>query len=105
MSLNNGRWEASYRDPAGREKIKRHRTRAEADRWLAAMKTNIARGDYIDPKLAKTPFRRWSDEWLATTSHLRARTRGGYESALRIHVVPVFGDMPVGAIQQADVGS
>src|SRR4051812_13592194 len=40
--LNNGRWEASYRDPAGREKIKRHRTRAEADRWLAAMKSNIA---------------------------------------------------------------
>lgn len=101
--LANGKWEASYRDPAGREKIKRHRTRAEADRWLSGMKTNMARGDYIDPRLARTPFKQWSDEWLATTSHLRPRTRNGYESALRVHVLPVFRDMPVGSIQQVDV--
>ena len=36
--LPNGRWEASYRDPAGRERVKHHRTRTEADRWLTTTK-------------------------------------------------------------------
>lgn len=44
-----GGWEASYRDSGGRERIKRHRTRSAADRWLAGVKTDIQRGDYIDP--------------------------------------------------------
>lgn len=32
--LPNGRWEASYRDPQRRERVKVFRTRAESDRWL-----------------------------------------------------------------------
>jgi integrase len=101
--LPNGRWEASYRDPTGQERIKHHRTRAEADRWLSAVKTNMARGDYVDPRLTRTPFKQWADEWLATTSHVRPRTSIGYESAMRVHVLPVFENVPVGSIQQADV--
>jgi hypothetical protein len=41
--LANGRWEDSYRDPLGKEHIKRHRTRAEADRWLATVKSRCSR--------------------------------------------------------------
>jgi integrase len=71
--LGPGRWEGSYRDPQRRERIKIFRTRAEADRWLA------------------------------TTAHLRAKTRVGYESDLRVHVLPVFAHRPVGSIQQVGV--
>lgn len=101
--LPTGRWEASYRDPAGRERTKNLRTRAEADRWLAALKTGVARGDWVDPQLARTRFRDWADEWLATTAHLRVKTRVGYESTLRVHVLPVFGDLPIAGVQQVDV--
>lgn len=101
--LTNGKWEASYRDPAGKEHIKRHRTRAEADRWLASVKADMQRGEYVEPRLARLTFGEWADEWLSTTAHLRPKTRVGYESALRVHVLPVFGNRPIGSIQQVDV--
>ena len=101
--LPNARWEASYRDPRQRERIRTFRTRSEADRWLATVKTDVARGQYIDPRLARTRFRQWSAEWMATTAHLKPKTRAGYESDLRVHVLPVFGDLPIGSIQQVDV--
>jgi integrase len=101
--LPNGRWEAAYRDPAGRERVRYLRTRAEADRWLSAVKTSLNRGDYIDPALARVALSEWAEEWIATTAHLRAKTQVGYRSALRAHVLPAFGRMPIGAISQVDV--
>ncbi|HET9444540.1 MAG TPA: site-specific integrase [Acidimicrobiales bacterium] len=101
--LANGRWEASYRDPQRRERTKTFATRREADRWLVSVKTDVARGHYVDPRLARSYFRDWAEEWMATTAHLKPKTRTGYDSDLRIHVLPVFGDMAVGSIQQIDV--
>lgn len=101
--LPNGRWEASYRDPTGKERIKHLRTRAEADRFLISTKTDLLRGDYVDRKLGRAPFHTWAEEWIATTAHLRIKTRSGYASDLRTHVLPRFGDAPIGSIQQVDV--
>lgn len=101
--LPNGRWEASYRDPSGRERIKRHRTRGDADRWLTAIKTELHRGDFVDPRLGRSLFSRWATEWLDTSAHLKPKTRVDYEAMLRVHVLPTFGDRPVASIQQADV--
>lgn len=101
--LPNGRWEASYRDPQRKERVKTFTTRREADRWLATVKTDVARGEFIDPRLARSRFRDWADEWMSTTAHLRPKTRAGYESDLRVHVLPVFGERSVGSIQQVDV--
>jgi integrase len=101
--LPNGRWEASYRDSSGKEKVKYLRTRAEADRFLASTKADLQRGDYVDRALGRTPLRQWADEWMATTAHLRLKTRSGYSSDLRTHVLPRFGDTTVAAIRQADV--
>ncbi len=101
--LGPAKWEASYRDPQRKERIKTFRTRAEADRWLATVKTDLTRGAYVDPRLARTVFSEWADEWLATTAHLRAKTRVGYESDLRVHVLPVFAHRSIGSIQQVDV--
>ncbi len=101
--LGPAKWEASYRDPQRKERIKTFRTRAEADRWLATVKTDLTRGAYVDPRLARTAFGEWADDWLATTAHLRAKTRVGYESDLRVHVLPVFAHRSIGSIQQVDV--
>ncbi len=101
--LESGRWEASYRDPSGRERVKRHRTRAEADRWLTSVKGELHRGDYVDPRLGRTLFSRWAEEWLAGASHLKPKTRADYEGMLRVHVMPTFADRAVGAITPGDV--
>ena len=101
--LPNGRWEASYRDPLGKERVKRHRTRAEADRWLASVKADLQRGDYVEPRLARTLFSEWADLWKSTTVHLKLKTQTDYESALRNHVLPAFENRSVASIQQVDV--
>lgn len=101
--LPNGRWEASYRDTAGRERVKHHRTRADADRWLTAVKSQLNNGDYVDPYLGRRTFSAWAEEWLSTTVHVRPKTRAHYESILRVHVVPAFGDQPISAITPAAV--
>lgn len=101
--LENGRWEASYRDPSGRERVKRHRTRAEADRWLTTVKGQIHRGDYVDPRLGRTLFSRWAQEWLDGSAHLKPKTRADYEGLLRVHVMPTFADRAVAAITPGDI--
>ena len=101
--LPNGRWEASYRDPQRKERVRVFATRRDADRWLANVKADVARGDYVDPRLARSLFSDWAREWLATTAHLKPKTRAGYEADLRVHVLPMFGDRAIGSIQQVDV--
>ncbi len=101
--LTNGRWEASYRDPSGRERVKHHPTRSAADRWLTSVKNELNRGDYVDPRLGRSLFSRWATEWLDTAAHLKPKTRVDYETMLRVHVLPAFGERTVGSIQQGDV--
>jgi hypothetical protein len=101
--LPNGRWEASYRDPTGRERVKHHRTRTDADRWLTAVKNQLNRGDFTDPRLGRRPFSTWAADWLATMAHVRPKTHAHYESILRVHVLPAFADTPVGGITSTHV--
>lgn len=101
--LPSGRWEASYRDHTGRERVKHHRTRTDADRWLTEIKNQLNRGDYVDPRLGRRPFTAWASDWLATTAHVRPKTYAHYESILRVHVLPTFAETPVGSITPADV--
>jgi integrase len=101
--LPTGKWEASYRDNRRRERIRTFRTRREADRWLAGIKADLERGDYVDPRLGRTMFDLWADEWFATTVHLKPKTRCNYEGMLRVHVRPAFSGRQVASIQQVDV--
>ncbi|HVA43156.1 MAG TPA: site-specific integrase [Acidimicrobiales bacterium] len=95
-----GTWEARYRDPSGRQRAAAFRTKTEARRYLERVGTDKQRGDYLDPTLARTRFDDWADEWLATTAHLRVKTRVGYESRLNNTVRPAFSGYPVGSIDQ-----
>ena len=102
--LPNGRWEASYRDPAGRERVKHHRTRTEADRWLTTTKEQLNRGGYVDPRNGKRPLSSFASSWLeSAATHVRPKTWTHYESILRIHVLPTFAQQPIAAIGPAEV--
>jgi integrase len=98
-----GRWEARYRDARGGLHARTFGTKTEARRWAAEAEADVRRGEWLDPKLARTSFRHWADEYLATIVHLRTVTRGDYERALRTHVLPVFGEQPIAFIEQVDV--
>ena len=47
----------------------------------------------------------WTERWLAETVHLKPKTRAGYDSLLRIHILPAFGKTPLGAIEPEDVSA
>jgi integrase len=96
-------WEARYRDPMGKERGRTFSTKREAELFLARQSADIQRGDYLDPRLARTTFGEWAEEWLATTVHLKPKTQVSYESILRSRVLPVFGNARIAAIEQVDV--
>ena len=98
-----GRWEARYRDARGAMHAQTFPTKTAAVQWSRETETDVRRGDWIDPRLGRRTFRDWSDEYLSTIVHLRTVTRRDYERQLRVHIVPVFGDRPIGQIDQVDI--
>jgi integrase len=97
-------YEVRYRDPSRRERSRTFPRRIDAERFAATIDTDVAHGQYIDPILGKMSFADFSREWLVTTGHLKPKTREGYESILRTHLLPAFGDQPIAKIRPVEVG-
>lgn len=76
---------------------------ADAQRYKSTVEADLARGDWLDPRLAKTPFAEVADAWLRTNPGGKERTRAGYAQLLRNHVLPYFGEMPVGKVTKTAV--
>ncbi len=99
----NGRWRARYRNKAGRSHSKTFDRKADAQSYLDDVGHDIRRGQWIDPKLARTPFEQWAARWWATTTKLRPTTRRGYWGMLQRHVRPYFEGWPLSEIGYMDV--
>lgn len=99
----NAEYKARYLDPDGAERSKVFQRRVDADAFIASMETSKRKGDWVDPRRARVPFEDWAERWLATTVHLKPKTRAGYDSLLRTHILPAFGKTPLGAIEPQDV--
>jgi hypothetical protein len=81
--LPSGRWQVRYRDRAGRFQTAATTFvhKSDAARQLALVEADLERGEWTNPRLGRATFEEWADEWLATTVHLRARTRACVRSA------------------------
>lgn len=101
--LPTGRWQARYRGPDGRERARNFDRKVDAERWLTQTEAAKLRGEWVDPRLASQTFGSWAEEWLTTTVGLKPKTRAGYESLLRIHVLPGLGARSLGSLRQVDV--
>ena len=100
--LPSGRWQARYRDARGQAHTApiTFVSRTDATRWLATTETDLLRGDWADPRRGRITFEEWAADWLATTVHLKPKTRASYESLLRHHVLPAFGPTPLAQLDQ-----
>jgi integrase len=96
-------WVARYTEPNGRERSKSFRRKVDAERFLIGVEASKLRGEWVDPGLSKTTVRAFSERWRTTIEHLPASTRAGYETKLRVQVLPVFGDVSLGAVTGLDV--
>jgi integrase len=98
-----GRYQVIYRDPAGRQRAKHFGRLIDARDFKADIRIKVQRGEYTDPRDAKTPFEDWAEKYLEEKLRLRPRTKEKYESSLRTHLFPVFGEVAVGRITRDDV--
>lgn len=104
--LPSGRWQARYSTSTA-DRITAPYTfpsKVDAQRWLASIETDIARGTWNDPTLGRTTIAEWSDRWLATKlPTVRRATADQYEYILRMHIVPHLGEHEIGALNPVTV--
>jgi integrase len=98
-----GKYEARYRDPAGRLRGKTFATRKDAKNFLDQTGTDIANQAWRDPALAKVRLEEYTSWWLENRPDLRPRTRELYGGLLRLHIVPELGQCRFDALTTATV--
>ncbi|WP_049563907.1 tyrosine-type recombinase/integrase [Streptomyces sp. SBT349] len=98
------RYRARYTGPDGTEKSKSFpdRQRRAAEQWLIHTRADMERGQYIDPKHARTTFQQYAEKWLATQGG-DPNTRASMESQMRLHAFPYIGTRPLGSFQPEHV--
>jgi len=97
------RWQVRYVDPSGKERARNFSRKADAEKFLVTVEADKLRGEWVDPRLSKVAFGEWVERWWGTTAHLKPYTREGYESLLRVHILPRFENAPLGRIQPVDI--
>ena len=98
------RYRVRYRDPSHQSREKAgFRRKADAEEYLAGVTVSSARGEYIDPRAARVTVAEVGAEWLTNRSHLKASSWKSLEVAWRVHVLPAWGDRPIGEIRHSEV--
>lgn len=95
-------WRARWVDESGKSKTKLFKRKADAEAHVASVRTDQARGTYIDPRAGQVTFRAYAEQWMVNQVH-RATTQVQVETNLRLHVFPYFGDRPLSSIRPTDV--
>jgi integrase len=98
-----GRWRARYRDAGGVEHSRHFGRKVDAQRWLDSVTTALTEGTYTDPRRSKITVTEWAMRWLATKVDLKATTRRGYECALRVDVLPRWGNVRLADITHEQI--
>lgn len=94
---------ARYVGTDGKERSRTFARKIDAELFVATAEADKARGAWIDPAKARTPFAAWAEQWAATTHHLRPSSRARTEGILERHLLPRFGRVPLAAITTTDV--
>ena len=98
--LPSGRFQARYR-VEGRwfSAPTTFRTKHEADAFLAATRTAVDRGSWVDPNDGSISLNEYAIKWLKERPCLRPRTIELYEGLLRLHVLPMLGNTSLAKLQ------
>lgn len=97
-------WLAEVRVGYGRGAPRRSKmmpTKAAAAAWEESQREAQRRGEYVDARDARTPFRVVADALLNAVED--TNTSANYEQRLRVHINPVLGDLPIGVIAEAHI--
>ena len=99
-----GTWRARLNSPDGtRVSLGSFRTKTEAQRALAVAVGEQSKGSWVNPQSGRVLFSEYAPEWVTMRAGIRPRTIELYESQVRVHLVPAFGDIPLAEITSAHV--
>ena len=101
VQKRNGRWQARYRDAAGKEHARRFDRRIDAQRWLDAAQGDLLRGAWVDPAAGRITVRDFAATWLELQVW-RDSTRDNVNHSLGI-ILPALGDRPLLALTKPDI--
>src|SRR5688572_23302650 len=95
--LSSRKWQAVYRDPAGRQRSRTFPTKAAARPCVGEQENAVRPGAYIDQERGQRLFRDVTNEWRETRV-VEATTRAAADGRLGLHGIPHFGEMARAAI-------
>ena len=99
----NGRWRARYRErPGGPQRARHFDRKADAERFLARIQSQMLDGSYIDPNGGQTTLAEYAAAWQQSQLH-RPTTVVQVDAHLRNHVLPFFGDRPIASIRPSEL--
>jgi integrase len=102
--LPSGKWQGLYYDPARRKRTAGvFTTKKVALDAAREEERRIPRQTWTDPALARVPFSEWAAHHISTMIDQRDSTRVRDDSYLRTHLLPAFGNFPIGGIEPLDV--
>lgn len=96
-------YEVRLRDPRGREYSRSFRTRREATAYEAQQRADRSRGSWIDPRGGKLTLRAFAELWMEQKADITPATRALYDGELRLHILPVLGDIELARLSPSDV--
>jgi integrase len=98
-----GRYRARWREyPGGPQKTRQFVRKGDAERFLDAVRGDLAHGTYVDPAGGRMLFRDYAEQWRSIQVH-RSTTTAQVETYLRRHAYPHLGSRQLGAIRRSDV--
>jgi len=102
---DNGRYQARYPGPDGRMRFgpQTFARKAEAEKYLSLIETQMARGEWIDPERGKIRLQDYAERWITERPNLRPRTVQLYTWTLGKHITPYLGDMPLNRLDTPTV--
>jgi integrase len=98
-----GRWKARYRGPDGKEYSRTFKTKTAAQKWVNKAEVAKQEGTWIDPRRGKMRFEELAKDVLDSRLNLRPATMAKYDSYLRRHLLPRFGNIPINMIDRRRV--
>jgi integrase len=96
-------YDVRLRKPDGTSYKRTFRTKAEAQRFEAAQRTDRDRGTWIDPAGADRTFADWAAHWVATDPSKAVSTKATDASVLRSAILPALGHRTIGSITPTEI--
>jgi integrase len=98
------RYRVRYRKPDNSQTDKRgFRTKREAREWASRLQVGLSDGVWVDPSKGKALLGPLAEVWFSSLVDLRPTTLANYRQQLDKHVLPTWGNRPLGSIQHVEV--